>query len=397
MEPRKVKTGLFKLGYLDNRATCLEDLQLMLAGTEAIADFSVITDCIENNTIELFNGAGYVKFPDGTVVAEATAKYKKFVTPYKTMSGDSVYGWFHRQKPQNSTFTGVSWGTESDFRKTIKRNNAFMMGSIYFDTLEDGLAFLEDIASKILPESWRYKNKSSSINHPILKSYLENILERLKQEVGNGANEKILYSSNKKYAMFNTNLLDKYFHDVILAAEIESDGNEEFFHNPFHIKSTSEKIKLNLPKTTPKQPRFFDNVNEVIFQTHWDIDNDFDTFTHIIEERRDRFPDEYKNTSSDDLAKLLDKAIESAVVIAQRNYKFIVPMYRPQNDSIQLLMPIYLKGSFNDRPDFALILTPDEKNEMYIPETILPLDAVYQNARLIAKPDESWLNPDTIQ
>lgn len=29
-------------------------------------------------------------------------------------------------------------------------------------------------------------------------------------------------------------------------------------------------------------------------------------------------------------------------------------------------------------------------------ETILPLDAVYQNARLIAKPDETWLNPDTI-
>lgn len=33
---------------------------------------------------------------------------------------------------------------------------------------------------------------------------------------------------------------------------------------------------------------------------------------------------------------------------------------------------------------------------MYEPETILPLDAAYQNARLIAKPEESWLNPDEI-
>ncbi len=39
---------------------------------------------------------------------------------------------------------------------------------------------------------------------------------------------------------------------------------------------------------------------------------------------------------------------------------------------------------------------PDSENEIYIPETILPLDAVYQNARLIAKPDESGLNPETI-
>lgn len=48
------------------------------------------------------------------------------------------------------------------------------------------------------------------------------------------------------------------------------------------------------------------------------------------------------------------------------------------------------------KPDFALILTPDKENEYYTPETILPLDAVYQNARLIAKPDDTWLNPDTI-
>ena len=39
---------------------------------------------------------------------------------------------------------------------------------------------------------------------------------------------------------------------------------------------------------------------------------------------------------------------------------------------------------------------PDSENEIYTPETILPLDAVYQNARLIAKPDESGLNPETI-
>lgn len=92
----------------------------------------------------------------------------------------------------------------------------------------------------------------------------------------------------------------------------------------------------------------------------------------------------------------LDDAIKLAVTITQRNYKFVVPMYRPLKDAIQLLMPIYLEETFHQRPDFALVLTPDVENELYTPETILPLDAAYQNARLIAKPDETWLNPDKI-
>ena len=59
-------------------------------------------------------------------------------------------------------------------------------------------------------------------------------------------------------------------------------------------------------------------------------------------------------------------------------------------------MPIYLTGTYSIRPDFALILTPDKELKMYDPETILPLDGAYQNARLIAKPEESWLNPKQI-
>ncbi len=152
-----------------------------------------------------------------------------------------------------------------------------------------------------------------------------------------------------------------------------------------------------MEKKLPKQPVFFDDINDVIFQTEWEIDKDFDTFTHIIQERVERFPDEYKEQETDVLARKLDDAIDFAVALAQRNYKFIVPMYRPQKNSIQLLMPIYLNGAYSKHPDFALILTPDKETEMYLPETILPLDAVYQNARLIAKPDELWLNPETIK
>ena len=90
----------------------------------------------------------------------------------------------------------------------------------------------------------------------------------------------------------------------------------------------------------------------------------------------------------------LEKAIELAKRMAKRNFKYIAPMYRPQKNGIQLLMPIYLNGSYKQAPDFALVLTPEDG--IYLPETILPIEGAYQNARLIAMPDEAWLKPETI-
>ena len=71
-------------------------------------------------------------------------------------------------------------------------------------------------------------------------------------------------------------------------------------------------------------------------------------------------------------------------------------MYYPAKHRIQLLMPIYLNGEYTRHPDFALVLTPHPDERIYTPETILGLKEVYQDARLIAKPETSWLNPEII-
>ena len=390
------KTGIFAIGYVSNRKTYIDDLQKLLVGTTQKAEKTEIDDSA-NKALEYYNVAGYLQFPDGTTVDETTAKYVRFETPYKTNEGKVVWGWFSKSKP-DSNFIGVEWGTNDDFRYKIDSDRSFWIGRIYFEQFEDGLDFLEDIAANTIPETWTYKRKSSPINHPILRSYIENVLERLIKEDESGKEEKLIYSADRKYVMFNTNLLDKYFHEVIIVGEYKDDRGKMTIRNPKRSKGIGELRKLKFEKGgSPKQPQFFDDINEVIFQTEWEIDWDFDTFTHIIEERRDRFPEEYKDVPTDELARKLDAAIDFAVALAQRNYKFIVPMYYPKTDSIQLLMPIYLKGTYNEQPDFALVLTPDKESEIYHPETILPLDAVYQNARLIAKPDELWLNPDLIK
>lgn len=162
-------------------------------------------------------------------------------------------------------------------------------------------------------------------------------------------------------------------------------------------ESYTELKRYGFEGMVPEPPKFFDNVNEVIFNTSWMIDKNYDSLTHIIEQRKDRFPAYMRDQNPYTLARKLYDAIDYAVAIAQRNYKYIVPIYYPKYDRISFLMPIFLDGTYNTSPDFTLVLQTDAENKIYITRTILDLETGYQDARLVAKPDESWLNPVTLK
>lgn len=403
MATQQTKNGIVGLGFMKNIRTFIADLQAHLTGTTQTVNQTVldklVDDQIQNNTIRYLNKFGFPNDRDGSNLTKANATYILFSTGYKNADGQDILGWFYRQRIDQN-YSGVDFGTFKEFKEEVKDKTSFRMGDFSFENWNDGYAFLEDLADNTIPEKWTYHYHKSGIPHPILKAYIENIFEKLKREPG-----KIVVGDDKKYMVFNSNLLDKYFHEIFIVSEVIVDDDETTYRNPFRLKSLTDLIKLgfkvngtqikNLDQL-PQKPSFFNDINEVIFQTSWIIDRSFEKFEHIIEERKDRFPADYQSKKNDELARALDNAINYAVAIAQRNYKFIVPQYRPQDNKIQLLMPIYLSGSFTEKPDFALILDPDTTNQIYLPQTILPLDAAYQNARLIAKPDEYWLNPDKI-
>jgi len=69
------------------------------------------------------------------------------------------------------------------------------------------------------------------------------------------------------------------------------------------------------------------------------------------------------------------------------NYKLAVPQYF--NGKIQLLIPLYF--SKEEKPDLTLVLT--KMDGYYQAHTCLTMEMAYNNARLIAKPDSSWLVP----
>lgn len=184
---------------------------------------------------------------------------------------------------------------------------------------------------------------------------------------------------------------------MIIVGDVLEVANRIYISELKISPSKMELRKMDFENSDPMPPTFFNDINEIIFHSDWEIDQDISKYEHIIEDRKERFPHKYQDLTADDLGLKLDNAINFAKKIAQRNYKFIVPMYYPTAKRIQLLMPIYLETSYTSHPDFALVLTPHAEEKLYTPETILGLDEVYQDARLIAKPEESWLNPEIIE
>ncbi|MEL1244834.1 DUF3825 domain-containing protein [Flavobacterium sp. DGU11] len=393
---KEKRHGVTNFGFVTNLRTFVQEVNELLNTDEreyrAHELNAVVDDFTENGKVIYKN-----KF--GKITTSENALYAIFELGKKDKLGESIIAYYQRPRIEKN-WTGIHFTTTKELEKEIKDNLMFRLGDIQFQNWQDGLQFLEDLKTKCIPEKWDYKSHQSGLPHPILKAYIENTFEKLKAE-NDGV--KILRSDDGKYIVFNSGLLDKFFHEIFIIVHIVKEGDDLYYRDPYILSSLTDlgKIGFNVDSKRivkqddlPEPATFFTNINEVIFHPDIDIDRNYDKFTHIIEERRERFPMEDRDRDTTELARKLDNSINYAIAIAKRNYKLVVPMYRPQEKKIQLLMPIYLSGSFTKSPDFALVL--DLEHGIYTPETILPLDAAYQNARLITKPDELWLNPDDI-
>ena len=96
-------------------------------------------------------------------------------------------------------------------------------------------------------------------SHPILKSYLETVFVRLKKE------NKVLKSKDGKYIIFNTNLLNKFFQDIYIIAEVHAAEDIEVYMKPIRTskESYAELRRYGFEGMVPEPPKFFDDVNEV--------------------------------------------------------------------------------------------------------------------------------------
>lgn len=400
------KVGLKKLTLVNaNVYSKLKDI------TNDEIDEGVI-DTYAEKTVKYYNGAGYDS-KDGKPTTRETGKFLCIDTPYKTINGEEICGWAisYETRKGEKGYRDLNWGTKTEFGSFLNKNkitksiSTFSIGRIYFYSKDDANKFLEDLKNFIIEEDWTFGLSTSTFQYPILKSYIEHTLDRLIYEYELGNHKKLAFSKDQKYIAFNTNLLSRsYYNDVIVIGQVDgtdvksmritdphvvTGGNHTYTKYGFQVTKEWQYIEnIIVP------PCYFSNINEVIFNavdSYVDLSNERN-LDHIIKERRNRWPDKYQCSRDSFLAQELKKAIDHAMKMARRNYKYIVPMYFPEQKKLQFLMPLFYDEN-TTKPGQVIILDKDCSGQFYTPITAITFESAYMDARLIVKPESSWLNP----
>ena len=220
--------------------------------------------------------------------------------------------------------------------------------------------YTEQLSKVAATEDW---SNSTYPNMGILANYIVKTHDKLALE------KKIIIGQN--YALFNTGLFNKYY-DQIYAYQ---SGKEISFLTGYELG----KIGI---KERPERANYFEKPELLLFDWHYPIDVHY---THILDDdkNKQRLPEAFLKSANK--INNLNGALDSMKKKVSANYKLAIPQY--YDGKIQLLLPLCLMS--DDKPDIAIAVT--KKEDSYQGHTCLTLDMAYNNARLIAKPEATWL------
>lgn len=250
----------------------------------------------------------------------------------------------------------------------------------YIPKYDEEIANLaENLADK--EDQWYFSDKSGG-GYPILKNYLEHYFRKIKAE------DKIAFTQNNKFASFNTGLVTDNWEEIYAFFEQNNStmpGTPPYYFKAFYKQSNSYFLSRFNDKL-PEIADFFAKPEDLIFNPKCKLIPDID---HIIEDNIARFPLHMQKDGNAETRRKLEGAIEEVRRKVKTNYKIAIPQY--YNNKIQLLLPLCLTPN-SPNPDLALVVTK-LNDATYTARTCLTLKMAYNNARLIVKPQSSWLKP----
>lgn len=242
------------------------------------------------------------------------------------------------------------------------------------EVLDNKIEYLSRIA---MHEEWDYSTKPMN-DFPILRNYIFYTFWRIQEEW------KII--ENWNLSACNTGLVTDNQEEIFMLFEknkVQWTWKAPWFFRSFHKESDMEMCSF---PSLPKRANFFHNPSDLIYDSSLRLVINYE---HIINDNIDRFPDDFQRSSLK--TQILKWAIDMALKRVIRNYKIAVPQYSQWK--IQLLLPICL--SEPNVADLALVVSKIDESDwtVYKAFTCLTLDMAINNARLICKPDNEWLNP----
>lgn len=266
---------------------------------------------------------------------------------------------FELYKPQNTSLYPFHSSRKYDILTEAFKNTKGAEHMAYFQV--NWNKYTDQLSKKANPENW---SNTTYPNNGILANYIVKTYDKVSSE------EKIVIGKN--YALFNTGLFNKYY-DQLYAYQSGSD---------ISFLTGYELGQLGI-KERPERANYFERPELLLFDWHYPIDVHY---THILDDENNqkRLPKSFLESANK--VNIINGALDTMKKKVSANYKLAVPQY--YDNKIQLLLPLCLTS--DNKPDIAIAVT--KKSNSYQGHTCLTLDMAYNNARLIAKPESSWLS-----
>lgn len=240
-----------------------------------------------------------------------------------------------------------------------------------------------------------------------ISKYLRYLREATQSKLNRGTLEDKYYykhttEADRVFYIINTRLFDKYANWIYLCyteTRKWDNASNKIVINLSDDMYIGNEVDL-LQKGIVTDRDVLDNIEPIKFYKDkanlvFDAElKDFEreltsrSFTHIIEERRDRLPAELQNQSLMDVAYRIRNSIEYAIRMSKADYNYIIPCYSIERDSIQYMLPLFT--NFNEDTEVETVLIVNLLRDKYVVNTILQKEDAYDIARVLNRPTASW-------
>jgi cold shock CspA family protein len=244
--------------------------------------------------------------------------------------------------------------------------------------------WLEDLAQLAEMEPWEYKHTTAAEPLPILRGYIRHTFQRLEEMEGG-----IGVSQDKKNAAFNTGLVTPNQEEIYTFFRRNPRSGRQPWRFQRFMKASDWDLIEQFGSSAPPLANYFDDPSVLLYDKRCELYVNID---HVMEQI-ERFP-AHLQANPYVARQLLISAEATTKKRVYRNYKAAVPQYYRDKGgpgSVQLLLPICFEDPA--RADLALVVAKTEAGNAYRGSTVLTLDMAYNNARLLARPDNEWLQP----
>lgn len=284
-------------------------------------------------------------------------------------------------------------------KKIIKREKNFIVNSTFtparnVNNITDSINPNDNISSNIIKETNEYivyvePNLINEVYNMLLinqwthetglRRYIIALGKRLTQIYDGNDNE--YYVVNKlKSAIINSGLINTFGQDILLLYRYNF--TYEIFEPYSIIDSKATYIENDFTKeqsnTKLKPIKFVDDNKDLELNASID---DFDlslrNLVHIIENRKDRFPENIQNQTDSKIAERLQINLQRNLTLLLHDKSYAKPIYSCRRGDISWVMPFYINNSYPEEPELAMVIY--KVKDFYEIKTVLPYDNILKD------------------